>query len=321
MSSNPRVVEALEQFAAGLNAGRLAHAYLVVGPVRSEGTTFAVGAAQRLFCEARERRPCGACRACRRVESGVHPDALWLEPSKKSRIIPVEDIRKFQEFVFRTSYEGGWKVGVLVGADRLGAEAGNAFLKTLEEPPPQVLLLLLTEQPQGVLPTIVSRCQRFVLATEETDLPEPWRSALLDWLAMPVVEGDVAGMSRAGALLKILKGLRAKAAEEIKEESQEEELDDETEEARVEARYREWRLTALRVLCLWHRDLLACRMGADESLWRWPDRAETIRRKAAGLTWAAAMEHIAIIEEMQRLLDRNLPEETVFPFCVGRLRV
>ena len=81
-----------------------------------------------------------------------------IEPEKKSRVIAVDAVRALNHRIQTSSFAGGWKVAVIKYADRLNDQAANAFLKTLEEPPARTLLLLLTDAPQSLLPTVVSRC-------------------------------------------------------------------------------------------------------------------------------------------------------------------
>lgn len=91
--------------------------------------------------------------------AALPPDWLRvLRPEKKSRRIPVDSLRQLERFFHLSAPQGQWKLAVLVGADRMMPEAANAFLKTLEEPPDNCLLLLLTEFPERLLPTIRSRC-------------------------------------------------------------------------------------------------------------------------------------------------------------------
>jgi hypothetical protein len=103
-------------------------------------------------------------------QTETRPDMIVLEPEGKSRIIKVSSMReKIVEPMTRTSYSGGWKFGLIKCADRMNTESANAFLKSLEEPTAQTMYMLLTDNPEACLTTIVSRCQRI-------DLP---RSSLL----------------------------------------------------------------------------------------------------------------------------------------------
>jgi DNA polymerase-3 subunit delta' len=103
--------------------------------------------------------------AAHRIAAGTHPDLLVLEPpfDEKKGVykseIPVDAVRGVGHFLSQTSSEGGWKIVLIDPVDALNANAANALLKWLEEPPPQCLFLLISHQPGGVLPTIISRCQ------------------------------------------------------------------------------------------------------------------------------------------------------------------
>ena len=106
---------------------------------------------QLLFCES-EPPPCGECIRCRHVHDRTEPDIHWVFPEKKSRVISVDQIRDtIVSQMSQTSFGGGWKVGVITGADRLNTAAANAFLKTLEEPTEKTLFLLLSDLPQELL--------------------------------------------------------------------------------------------------------------------------------------------------------------------------
>ena len=144
------VAEAYSLISRAIDTGHAAHGYLIVGDVRGNGSELVRRILLKLFPDATAQ-----------VESGSHPDVATLEPEGKARIISVESMReRIVAPMSTTAFSGGWKVGVISGADRLRAEAANAFLKSLEEPTPQTLYLMVTDQPDGILPTIVSRAQR-----------------------------------------------------------------------------------------------------------------------------------------------------------------
>lgn len=150
------VAEAFSLIARAIDTGHAAHGYLIVGDVRGNGADLVHRILLKLFPHETAQ-----------VESGSHPDIVTLAPEGKARIISVDAMReRIVEPMSTTAFSGGWKVGVILGADRLRVESANAFLKSLEEPPPQTMYLLLTDQPDGILPTIVSRSQRI-------DLPLP----------------------------------------------------------------------------------------------------------------------------------------------------
>ena len=169
MSSNAELQAALDAIRHGLAAGRVAHAYLVVGNPRGQAGQFADELLAMLYCSSSGARPCRECPGCRRIVRRSHPDLLWVEPQKKSRTIQKDQVQEIQRHIFQTSLEGGWKAVVLVHAERLNEMAANKLLKTLEEPPARCLFLLLSAKPEFLLPTIVSRCQRVILSGETAD--------------------------------------------------------------------------------------------------------------------------------------------------------
>lgn len=165
----------LAQFSAARLRGRLAHALLLAGPRGSGKRHAAVRLAQLLACERGGEAPCRRCAACSRVERGLDTDLFLLEPAwdEKRKVmrgeITVEQVRALQErLTFRSS--GARRVVIVDPADRLSLVAQEAVLKTLEEPPAGVTLLLLTARPSALKPTIRSRAHlvRFVPPSEES---------------------------------------------------------------------------------------------------------------------------------------------------------
>lgn len=138
---------------------RLAHTYLFYGP-QGVGKEFAAREfAKVLNCSEKKDDGCDVCSACKRIAQNKHPDVLWIYPGGKSRVIKIEQVRQMQDFVAWRPYEGRKKVCVLVDAHTLKVEASNALLKTLEEPPADSILILVTHSPEMLLPTIKSRTQ------------------------------------------------------------------------------------------------------------------------------------------------------------------
>jgi DNA polymerase-3 subunit delta' len=132
------------------------HAYLFVGPQGSGKRTAAKALACAFICE---DHGCGACHACARVRRGAHPDVHVVEPEGSSTYL-VEQVRdELVPDMWLAPADGNAKVYIIERAEALGDSSANAFLKTLEEPPPSVRIVLLTDDYDAVLPTIVSRCQ------------------------------------------------------------------------------------------------------------------------------------------------------------------
>ncbi len=159
----PRVREFLRRCIA---SGRVSHAYLLTGPAGSNKTSAAYAFAQAILCS---KGGCGECDDCKRAQRRHHPDIHFCSPEGAQGYL-VEQIRDIVSDVSLAPIRAKGKVYILDRVDLLGIQAANAFLKTLEEPVPGVTFILLGRTREGVLPTIVSRCQvvpfRHIPATE-----------------------------------------------------------------------------------------------------------------------------------------------------------
>ncbi len=137
-------------------------AYLFAGAAGSNKTLAAYAFARALLCPKGAKGPrgggCGACKACMRVGNKNHPDVHYYEPASATGYL-VEQIREITADVALAPIQGSRKVYIIDRVDRLGTAPANAFLKTLEEPPEDVVFILLGRTVDSVLPTIVSRCQ------------------------------------------------------------------------------------------------------------------------------------------------------------------
>ena len=139
--------------------GRVHHAYLFVGSRGTGKTSMAKILARSLNCvNGPTLTPCGECEPCRTIAAGTSLDVIEMDAASNRS---VDDIRELRERVGFAPAAGRWKVYILDEAHMLTKEAWNAFLKTLEEPPPNTVFVLATTEPQKVMATIVDRCQRF----------------------------------------------------------------------------------------------------------------------------------------------------------------
>jgi DNA polymerase-3 subunit delta' len=146
-----------------LRNGQLSHAYLLVGPAHVGKFTLAMNLAQAVNCES-ESRPCQECTSCRRIAASKHSDVHTVDLlSVDKKEISIRQIAEMQTAAHLPPFEGKHKVFIFDRAEVLSHEAANSLLKILEEPPPNVLIILLTARESALLPTIASRCQRVEL--------------------------------------------------------------------------------------------------------------------------------------------------------------
>lgn len=154
---------AVEILAGAIQHQRVGHAYLITGPAQVGKTTLARTFARALNCTSQEaERPCGRCRACTLIAADRHPDVRLLEPEVSGRgklTLKIDEIRDLQQGLSLGTHEARYKVAILKRFDAATDGAANAFLKTLEEPPNHVILLLTAIDADTLLPTITSRCR------------------------------------------------------------------------------------------------------------------------------------------------------------------
>jgi DNA polymerase-3 subunit delta' len=325
-----------------LERGRLGHAYLFAGDRLEELEAVACALAQTLNCKSPSRRAggglpldaCGVCVPCRKIAANGHADVTWLRPESKLRVILVDQIRSLLDTVYLKPTEGAWKVGIIVGADRLNVQAANAFLKTLEEPPSRCVLLLLTTEPQRVLETIQSRCLRLTFSGAERSVAEGPALAWLRDFGQQVAGAQGGLLPRyriLGQMLAELDRRRGAIEEDLTARSPLERYDDvepalreqwETElAAAVEAEYRRQRGELLVALQWWLRDVWLATQGLGAQRLRLPEMEASTAALARRIEPAAAAENLRVIERTQRLLFSNVQEALALEVGLLKLKL
>jgi DNA polymerase-3 subunit delta' len=200
----PWHAQAWGEFEAALGAGRLGHAYLIEGPRGLGKLHLAFRMAARVLG--------AAWSAADPPVPLQHPDLLWVtleedDEGKQKKQIGIQQVRDACERLAMTSFAGGWKTAVVWPAEQLNAHAANALLKTLEEPAPQTLLLLVRSRLDTLPATIASRCQRVRIAPPKVEEAVQWlqdRAGNEDWRRLLALAGDAPLM----ALLLAQEGFR-----------------------------------------------------------------------------------------------------------------
>jgi DNA polymerase-3 subunit delta' len=165
---NRRVVEILRK---AVEQDRLPHALIFAGPPGVGKRTLAELLAQRLNCLQRQNQEaCGACISCRKIAAGTHPDVLLIKPD--GAYIKIDQVRDMIGEIAYKPFEGRYRVVILDGADQMRPEGANCLLKTLEEPPSQSILILVTARPYLLLSTIRSRARLLQLGPIAADVIE-----------------------------------------------------------------------------------------------------------------------------------------------------
>ncbi len=186
---------AVDLLAHALEQQRLRHAYLFTGPAQVGKHTLATAFASVMLCErGPAAAPCGECRSCRLVVLGRHPDVQLISAERN---IQIDQVRNVQADAALSPVEGPRKVFILREIERATAPAANALLKTLEEPPPHVVLICTSVRRDQLLPTILSRCQIMALRP----LPESQViSALVERWNVPEEQAELLARLSGGKL-------------------------------------------------------------------------------------------------------------------------
>jgi DNA polymerase III subunit delta' len=348
-TSFPKQTQGVQLLQRSIERQRLGHGYLFTGHQLDQLEALARTLAKTLNCRNPVRASgapidsCDVCPSCTKIDHATHADIHWIRPESKTRIITIEQVRDLLHEIQLKPTEARYKVAVVVAADRLRTEAANAFLKTLEEPPANSLLILLTTEPQRLLETILSRCLRLNFAGEDQVSLDPSRQTWLnDFIELAASEqksliGRYRLMDVLLQQLNQLKGslettLRARSPLEQYEEV-EKELRDRWEDelsAAIEAEYRRQRSELLALLHWWLRDvwLLTLRNDPRGSANRsaatiplsYPQLPGTQQVACRISTWAA-LENLDIMEQLQRRLHTNVQEALAIEVGLLKLRL
>ena len=325
----PEQQDVVQLLQRSLERGRLAHAYLFAGASLTELEVMARTLAKALNCDNPPRRSnsglpldcCDACASCRKIQSEAHPDVFWVRPESKSRVITINQMRDLMQTVHLKPTYAIWKVAVVVAADRLNVQAANAFLKTLEEPPANSILILLTTEPQQMLETILSRCLRLNFTGETVRQGD---SAFIAWLekfssAASAGRANLLGRYQLlSILLNKLNDLKAAITAALTERSPLERYDEldskmrekleEELEAAIEAEYRRQRSDLLTGVQWWLRDVWVETWRLGGEMFTYPQLAKAARDVARRISTQQAMENLRVMEQTQGLLASNVQE-------------
>ncbi len=191
----------IDRLQAAIVGDRVHHAYLISGMPGVGRRTLANVFSRALNCERQDGDACDECPSCRKALAGVHPDIRVIAGDPSVTVIKVEVVRtEIIRFVGIKRSEGRYRVLIIPNVERMQSSAANAFLKTLEEPPPGTVFLLTTDNVSTLLPTIRSRCQKMQLSPLSEDL-----------VASYLVRQNGMDPERAGAVARISGGSLGKA--------------------------------------------------------------------------------------------------------------
>jgi DNA polymerase-3 subunit delta' len=175
--SLPWLESAQQRLRASFAAKRLPHSLLLLSAPGLGAELLANWIAALALCESLRSRPCGVCASCQLLRSDSHPDSYFVRLEQDAQQIKVDQVRGLIESLSLKSYRGGYKVGVIEGAEALNVNGANAFLKTLEEPTANTVLIMIARPSHRLPATIASRCLRLALTPPPAEVAIAWLEA------------------------------------------------------------------------------------------------------------------------------------------------
>ena len=303
----------IEHLLKAAKKGKLSHAYIINGEEGSGKKTLAAYIATALLCDNSKEAPCGTCPACIKAATNNHPDIIWATHEKES-VLKVDEVRDQIIYDIDTPpYYGPYKIYIIQDAQLLNENGQNALLKTIEEPPEYALIFLLTDNADGFLETIRSRCVRL----DMEKLPAP--AIIKELMNMGTGQAkakDAAAYAKGNLGLAIdlssesetarireqitnnLKRIENLDAFEIYESAQEYD--------KVNAE------TAFKVILIWYRDILKLKAtNNDSDLYNDKDKA-VVRRQAEKLSFESINKIIDDIKAADDKIKNSVKAEAVF---------
>lgn len=296
---------AVDLLKRALASERVAHAYLLTGPPQIGKRSLALNFAQALNC-LDEEKPCGQCLACSKIAHGSHPDVQIIEGERGT--LKIDQMRTLRHETALSPLEGRWKVYIIRQMERATAEAANCLLKTLEEPPSSVILMLTASEAEALLPTIVSRCQVLnlrPLATEtvQRSLQERWGVDAKRAQLLARLSGGRLGWAVAASQDDAILARRERHLDEMMELMEQGRVE-RLEYARQLSRNPEAVPELLHLWLGWWRDLLLAASGSSAGIIN-VDREDTLKTQARRHSLGQARDFVEALRAAAWRLEHN----------------
>jgi len=205
----PWALSQWQQLVQRVNEQRLPHAMLFCGIEGLGKFDVARKFAQSLLCQQPDdnHMPCNQCRSCSQFEANTHPDYLFIEPDEEGKAIKVDQIRLLVDQFGLASHYGAYRVAIINPAESMNLAAANSLLKSLEEPPDNTVIILVSSQSASLPSTILSRCQRINFSSPSTDMAVNWLNKHHSDLMKSEIDGQESALLAManGAPLKAIK--------------------------------------------------------------------------------------------------------------------
>lgn len=301
-----------EHLKASIQGDKVSHAYLITGEVAAGKEFIAKIFAQSLQCENKVNglEPCGKCHSCIQAITKNHPDIITVTHAKPNTV-SVNDIREqINSTVNIKPFESKYKIYIMNEAEKMNTEAQNALLKTLEEPPEYVVIMLLTTIKDAMLPTILSRCVQLDMRPVEDKVV---RKYLMSELKVPDYQADICVAFARGNIGKARSLATSEEFENIKEEAirvlkyiRSMEVSDMVKTLKKLQEYKMNINDFLDIMTIWYRDVLLYKATMDADSIVFKDEGAQIRKNASESAYDGIEKILDKIEETKARLKANV---------------
>ena len=296
-------------FKSSIEQGKVAHAYLIHGEKGTGKKMLAGLFAKTLQCEAGGTDPCGTCRSCIQCDSGNQPDIIWVTHEKPT-VISVDDIREqVNNDIIIKPYSSRYKIYIIPEAELMNPQAQNALLKTIEEPPEYAIIMLLTNNLDKMLPTILSRCITLNLKpVGELDMME-----YLSRMGIPQAKAKFCVGFAFGNLGKAVRLATSEEYNEIKHDCVQilkdinrMEIYDLIDAVKKMSKYKLDIYDYLDIMMMWYRDILMLKVSGSPDKLLFKEEYATLKQQANYISYEGIENVLKALDKVKVRLEANV---------------
>lgn len=305
----------IEYFQNAITMDKVSHAYILNGADKSGKMMLAEAFAAALQCEKGEAAPCNECHSCKQAANRNQPDIIYVT-HEKPNTLGVEDIRKqINDDIILKPYSSRYKIYIVDEAEKMNVQAQNALLKTIEEPPAYAVLILLTTNADGFLPTILSRCVRLDLkAVKDEDI----RRYLMEVKQVPDYQAKICVAFAQGNVGKAIQLAGSENFNEMKNSAlqlikrlDEIDLYEMTQAVKQITEYKLEINDYFDIMMIWYRDVLLYKATADANRLVFQDEVYNIKKEASRSSYGGIETILKALEKAKTRLRANVNFELV----------
>ncbi len=296
-------------FKSSIERGKVAHAYLIHGEKGTGKKMLAGLFAKTLQCEAGGTDPCGTCRSCLQCDSGNQPDVIWVTHDKPS-VISVDDIRdQINKDIIVRPYSSRYKIYIIPQGELMNPQAQNALLKTIEEPPEYAIIMILTNNIDKMLPTVLSRCIILNLKpVSELDIME-----YLSKLGIPMAKAKFCVEFSFGNLGKAVRLATSDEYNEIKQDCvrilkniNKMEIYDLIESVKKMSKYKLDIYDYIDLMIMWYRDILMLKVSGSPDKLLFKEEYATLKQQANYISFEGIENVLEAMDKVKVRLEANV---------------